>query len=140
MIRVEVVDAPIDAAAVLAAVASPAAGATALFLGTVRATPSAPGAEGREVVAIEYEAHRPLAEAEMRRRAEEAVRRFGLEGAAIVMRVGRLALGEASTAVAAAAAHRAEAFEACRFLLERLKESAPVWKKEVYRVDADPTG
>lgn len=114
---------PIDVAAVLAAVSGPRAGGTALFLGTTRGV-----TDGVVTVGLEYEAHEPLALAMLRELREEAVRRFALEGCAVVHRLGAVGVGEASIAVAASAPHRREAFAAAEWLLGRVKESVPVWK------------
>jgi molybdopterin synthase catalytic subunit len=108
-------------------VAGDDAGAVAVFLGTVRAHH-----RGRRVLHLEYEAYRSMAEAEMRRIGQEALRERGALRIALVHRTGRLERGEVSVAVAAAAAHRAEAFDACRAAMEDLKRTVPIWKKEVF--------
>lgn len=123
----EITDRPIDVAAVIAAVGDPAAGAVAMFLGTTRRRNA-----GRVVTRLEYEAHASMAIREMRRLGEEAIGRWGLTRVAMVHRVGVVALGEVSVAIAASAPHRGEAFAACRWLIDRLKEIAPIWKKEHY--------
>ncbi len=118
---------PLDAARVLGQVGDPGLGGTALFAGTVRS-----GAEDGPVVAIEYSAYEAMAEAEGARIIGEAEARW--PGARIVLRhrLGRVAAGETSVVVAAASAHRAEAFAACRHVIEEVKHRLPVWKKEVY--------
>ncbi len=118
-------DAPLDPRAVEALVASGGTGAVVTFTGQVRDHTG-----DRRVVRLEYEAYRPMAErvlGEIARRVEAKV-----PGArvAIAHRVGTLAVGEAAVVVAAAAPHRAEAFEACRRAIEALKADAPIWKKE----------
>ena len=100
-------------------------GAVALFLGTVRDHNA-----GRRVVRLEYSAHPEMAQAEMTRIAEEAGRRFEVSRVAIVHRVGSLDIGEVSVGVAVAAAHRADAVDACRFAIDTLKDRVPIWKKE----------
>jgi molybdopterin synthase catalytic subunit len=100
-------------------------GAVALFLGTVRDHNA-----GRRVVRLEYSAHPEMAHAEMTRIAEEARRRFEVSAVAIVHRVGSLDIGEVSVGVAVAAAHRADAVDACRFAIDTLKDRVPIWKKE----------
>jgi molybdopterin converting factor subunit 1 len=122
---VNIVRSPIDIAALQAAVADPGAGAVATFVGTTRNENS-----GRRVLRLEYEAYESMALSEMRKLAEEAGRRFGIIRAAITHRIGVVEIGEASVAIAVAAAHRAEAFDACRFLIDRIKEIVPIWKKE----------
>src|ERR1700689_1289822 len=104
---------------VRAAVADPAAGGIAFFAGAVRNEDS-----NREVCGLSYSAH-PSAEAELRRVAEEIAEKFRLHGVAVVHRVGDLAVG-----VAAACSHRAEAFDACRALIDDLKATAPIWKHQ----------
>ena len=102
-------------------------GALACFLGVVR-----DHARGRRVLHLDYEAYPPMAEVQMRLLFEEARARFGLERALVVHRTGRLAIGEASVAIVVATPHRAAAFDACRHLIDRLKETVPIWKKETY--------
>jgi molybdopterin synthase catalytic subunit len=121
-------DAPIDAGRLLAAVGDPAAGASVLFLGTTRNENA-----GRRVTRLEYEAFATMAVREMRRLARQAGRRWPLRRVAIVHRVGVVPVGEASVGIAVSAGHRAEAFEACHWLIDRLKELVPIWKKEHYR-------
>ncbi len=118
---------PIDLNELVAAVGDVAAGAIATFLGTTRATN-----QGREVLRLEYEAYTEMAEAELRRIGDEAARRWEITRVAIVHRVGVVPLGEASVAIAVSAPHRAEAIDACHFAIDRLKEVAPIWKKEYF--------
>ncbi len=117
--------APIDVAALERAVADPHAGAIVTFAGTTRAENA-----GRIVTRLEYEAYEPMALSEMRRLAREAGERWRIVRIAISHRIGLVDIGETSVAIAVAAAHRGEAFEACRFAIDRLKEVVPIWKKE----------
>lgn len=117
---------PIRVDALLDAVRHPGAGAVVLFLGTVRAH-----SRGRHVSRLEYEAYEALARKEMARIAEAASERWAVR-IAIVHRLGDLAIGEISVAVAVAAPHRREAFEAGRFTIDTLKQTVPIWKKEVW--------
>ena len=117
----------IDVAALERAVADPAAGATVTFAGTTRI-----GNAGRRVLRLEYEAYEAMALSEMRKLAQEAGERFTIVRIAIRHRVGVVEIGETSVAIAVSAAHRAEAFEACRFAIDRLKEIVPIWKKEYF--------
>jgi molybdopterin synthase catalytic subunit len=122
---------PIDTAAMIAMTAgvrTDASGALALFVGVVRAEESA----GRRLLALEYEAYPEMAEAQMAAVAAEMRRRWPVEGLAMVHRLGWLAVGEASVAVAVACGHRGEAFEACRFGIDTIKKVVPIWKKEVF--------
>ena len=117
----------IDVAALERAVANPAAGAIVTFAGTTRESNV-----GRRVIRLEYEAYESMALSEMRKLAREAGERWPIVRIAIQHRVGLVAIGETSVAIAVAAAHRAEAFEACRFAIDRLKEIVPIWKKEYF--------
>jgi molybdopterin synthase catalytic subunit len=101
------------------------AGAVVTFHGTVRNS-----SQGQTIEYLEYEAYRPMAEREMQRIVEEAAERFTAQCAAI-HRVGRLQVGETSVLVAVSSPHRAQAFEACRFVMDSIKQSVPIWKKEV---------
>lgn len=115
----------VDIEALERAVADPAAGATVTFAGMTRN-----GNAGRQVLKLEYEAYEPMALSEMRKLAEEAARRWRITRAAVTHRIGVVEIGEASVAIAVSAPHRAEAFSACRFLIDRIKEIVPIWKKE----------
>ncbi len=117
----------IDVAALEREVASAAAGAIVTFAGTTRQDNA-----GRKVIRLEYEAYEPMALSEMRKLAREAGRRWKIVRIAIAHRIGRVDIGETSVAIAVSAAHRAEAFEACRFAIDRLKEIVPIWKKEYF--------
>ncbi len=119
---------PLSEAAVTAAVVHPEAGGVVVFSGVVRNETG-----GRRVKFLEYEAHAPMAEAKMREIGEMVHARWpGVKAVAMAHRAGRLEIGEASVIIAVSAAHRAEAFEACRFAIDRLKETVPVWKKEYF--------
>jgi molybdopterin synthase catalytic subunit len=109
---------------VCAAVADPAAGGLALFAGAVRETD-----HDRDVTALSYSAH-PSGEAELRRVAEVIAEKFPVLGIAAVHRVGDLEIGDLAVVVAVACPHRAEAFDACRALIDLLKASVPIWKHQ----------
>jgi len=109
---------------VRAAVADPGAGGIALFAGTVRDTDHDQGVTG-----LSYTAH-PSAEAELRRVAGEIADKFGVVAVAAVHRVGDLGLGDLAVVVAVSCPHRAEAFDACRALIDELKASVPIWKHQ----------
>jgi molybdopterin synthase catalytic subunit len=117
---------PLDLGTLLAQVNSPAHGGTASFLGTVRDHHG-----GREVMGLEYSAYAPMAEAECARIVAEAQSRWPV-AVALQHRVGTLEIGDAAVAVAVAAAHRDEAFLACRYVIEELKRRVPIWKREVF--------
>ncbi len=137
-----VVSTPIDAAAVLARVASPDAGAVVTFHGTVRAHTA-----GRRVTHLEYEAYAPMAVRRMAEHGDELVRRHGLVGLAACHRTGRLEPGEVAVVVAASAPHRTAALAAIDEFIVRLKRDVPIWKKEHFEDGAvwvgtpdDPAG
>jgi molybdopterin synthase catalytic subunit len=109
---------------VRAAVADPGAGGLALFAGAVRDTD-----HDRGVTALSYSAH-PTAESELRRVAEAIAEKFPVLGIAAVHRVGDLEIGDLAVVVAVACPHRAEAFDACRALIDELKASVPIWKHQ----------
>lgn len=119
--------APIDVQELEQVVANPAAGAIVTFAGTTRRDNV-----GRRVLRLEYEAYEPMALSEMRKLALEAGQRWKIIRIAIRHRIGVVEVGETSVAIAVSAAHRAEAFEACRFAIDRLKEVVPIWKKEYF--------
>jgi molybdopterin synthase catalytic subunit len=121
---------PLDVRALEAELTRSEHGARVSFVGLTRET--SPG-DPRPVVALDYEAYEPMALAEMTAIADEARARFGPLHIALVHRIGRVAVGEASVAVVVAAPHRASAFDACRFAIDTLKERVSVWKREVYR-------
>jgi len=107
------------------AVTEPAMGGICLFLGVVRNH-----AEGAEVARLDYEAHESLAIDEMRRVLDRVGSEHPEVRLAAVHRIGRLAIGDVAVCVAAGAPHRAQAFEACRSAIDRIKETVPIWKKE----------
>lgn len=109
-------------------VSSPAVGAIVSFAGLVRNTN-----EGREVLALEYEAYAEMAEPLLAQIGDEIKARWPVEAVAIVHRVGRLAIGEASVVIAVASSHRQGAFEAGRYAIDRVKDMVPIWKKEVFQ-------
>ena len=117
---------PIRVDALLDAVRHPGAGAVILFLGTVREH-----SRGRHVERLEYEAYEALALTEMARIAGHAVDRWGVR-IAMAHRLGTLAIGDISVAIAVAAPHRRDAFEAGRFAIDTLKQTVPIWKKEIW--------
>ena len=117
---------PIDLARLVAAVEAPEAGGIATFTGLVRNHH-----QGRGVSRLEYSAYESMAEQEMRTILSEAESRWAVKVVA-THRLGTLEVGDVAVAVAAAGAHRAEAFEACRHVIEELKRRVPVWKREQY--------
>jgi len=124
---IEIVSSPIDAAAVTERVRSPHAGAVCTFLGTVRDL-----TDDRRTVALRYEAYPEMALKKMAELEDEARRRWPVIELALVHRVGDLDLGEVSVVVAVSCPHRGQAFEACRWLIDTLKEVVPIWKRETW--------
>jgi len=121
----DITAAPLDAAAVAAAVAQAGDGAVATFIGLVRRENA-----GRQVLWLDYEAYAPLALKAFGQIAGEAASQWPDARLAIHHRTGRIEIGEASVVIAAASPHRAEAFAACRYAIERIKQIAPIWKHE----------
>lgn len=124
---IELVSQPIDREAVIEHVASPVAGALVTFEGRVR-----DHARGKRVTSLFYEAYQEMALRQLREIGEEALNRWPLVKIGIVHRLGHLELGETSIFIAVSSVHRREAFEACRFIIDTIKEKVPIWKKEFY--------
>lgn len=123
---IDLVSEPIDVTQMIAT-DDPTSGGVVVFVGTVRNQTG-----GREVSRLEYEAYPAMAKAEMAKVAERACAEHGATSVDIVHRVGTLQLGEAAVAIVARAPHRAAAFDACRFAIDTLKQTVPIWKKEVF--------
>ncbi|RZU46290.1 molybdopterin synthase catalytic subunit [Streptomyces sp. BK022] len=119
-------DTPLSLDEVYGAVGDDAAGGTALFVGTVRDHDG-----GKSVSSLEYSAH-PSAGAELRRVAEEIAAEFPVRALAAVHRTGLLAIGDIAVITAVSCPHRAEAFAACRKLIDTLKHEVPVWKRQIF--------
>jgi len=117
---------PVDLAALIDRVSSPARGAVASFLGTVRNHNA-----GRSVLRLDYSSYEPMAEAECARIVAEAESRWDV-AVALEHRTGSLEIGGVAVAVAAASAHRDEAFLACRYVIEEVKRRVPIWKREYF--------
>lgn len=118
-------DAPIDPRALVSSVMRDSDGAYVLFEGVVRNHH-----EGKAVESIFYDAYRPMAEKEMDAIVREIGARYPQVALAVVHRLGRLFVGDSSIAIVASSPHRTEAFEACRMMIDRIKETVPIWKKE----------
>ena len=124
---IEITQEPLDSEAITAQVKSDTNGAVVTFLGTTRGNTG-----GRKVLHLEYEAYRPMADKKLAAIAEEMRRRFSVEDVAMAHRVGRLEVGETSLVVAVASPHRREAFAACQYSVDRIKQTVPIWKKEFF--------
>jgi molybdopterin synthase catalytic subunit len=131
-VLIELTGTSISTDAVLRAVADPRAGALLLFLGVVR-----DNARGHHVDHLVYEAYEALARRELEKIAAAVLERWPVTRLAIVHRIGRLGVGEPSVAVAVSAPHRQEAFEAGRYMIDTLKQTVPIWKKEVWERGAE---
>jgi len=123
--RFRVSSEPLEPASVADSLSADGCGAVATFVGLVRKSNA-----GREVLWLDYEAYAPLAEKTFQRIAEEARERWASSRLAIHHRTGRLSIGEPSIVIVAAAPHRGDAFSACRYAIERVKQIAPIWKHE----------
>ncbi len=122
-----ITDQPVSAERVLAHVGDDADGAVCVFVGVVR-----DHNHSRRVTAVHYSAYHDMAERVLAEIAAEAAARAGSERVAVVHRTGRLQVGEASVAIAVSSPHRAQAFDACRYVIEEIKQRLPVWKQEEY--------
>lgn len=118
---------PIDPEEVLKSVVNPLGGAEVLFLGRVRSE-----TDGREVVHLDYEAYGDMAQSELEDLVQQVRGANDVLGIAVSHRIGRLKVGEIAVAVAVSAEHRPEAFRACRWMIDKVKERVPIWKKECF--------
>jgi molybdopterin synthase catalytic subunit len=125
--RVEITDGVVPAAEIVAGIKAGSDGAVCVFDGIVR-----DNSRGRKTLHLDYEAYREMALEQMRALAGEAVAKFGVRDVTLVHRLGRLLVGETSVLVVVASAHRGAAFDACRWLIDTLKKTVPIWKKEQF--------
>ena len=125
--RIEITDAAIETTAITDEMKAGSDGAVCIFDGIVR-----DNTRGRKTLHLDYEAYREMALEQMRGLASEAVTRFGVRDVALVHRLGRLVIGETSVLIVVASAHRGAAFDACRWLIDTLKKTVPIWKKEQF--------
>lgn len=124
---IQISSSPLNINACIDAVTSPECGGIDVFIGTVRDSTS-----GKKVLRLEYEAYESMALKEMHKIADEAMRKWPIQRIVMHHRTGILRVGEAAVIIAVAAPHRHAAFEACRFIIDTLKETVPIWKKEVF--------
>ncbi len=127
MIDIQLLATPLDVQECIQRVEHPASGGTAVFIGTVR-----DNTKGKPVIRLEFEAYKPMAIAEMQKIAETVAQRWSALKVAIHHRTGCLNIGEIAVVIAVATPHRKAAFEACEYAIDTLKETVPIWKKEVF--------
>ena len=123
----------IDPAKAIERVSHPESGGLGVFIGTVRSNPAAPQRRDREVVRLEYEAHPTLAADRLRAVCADAKDKWGLTDVIALHRTGACDVGDVTVVIACSAPHRAEALDACRYIIDTIKETVPIWKREVYR-------
>ena len=128
MIDIQILSTPLSIAACEAFVASPEAGGTVVFIGTVRNKTAS-----KTVTRLEFEAYEPMAVLEMEKIASRALSEFSVLKISIHHRVGVLDIGEVPVVIAVSAPHRGAAFDACEFCIDELKKTVPIWKKEVFQ-------
>src|ERR1700736_5768519 len=116
----------LDRDALVAAVSHPSVGGIVVFEGVVR-----DNARGKQVRYLEYDVYPEMAVQQIREIVDEAERRWGVERVAVAHRVGKLEIGEVSVIIVVGSPHRGEAFDACRYIIDTLKTTVPIWKKEV---------
>jgi len=126
-IDLKISDSPLDILACIGLVSRPESGGIDVFIGTVRNA-----TQGKTVECLEFEAYESMAIREMRKIAEQAFERWPVQSIAIHHRTGVLQVGEVAVVIAVGAAHRGAAFEACRYAIDTLKQTVPIWKKEVF--------
>jgi len=124
---IEITDQPIDKNKIISAAESLEAGALNVFIGTVRAKTA-----NKKVIRLEYECYEPMAVSEIEKIFKEASQRWPILKVAISHRIGILQLGNEAVVLAVSTPHRKESFEACQFIIDTLKQTVPIWKKEVY--------
>ncbi len=125
--EVRIVREAIDSQETLARAKQASDGAAVIFDGTVR-----DNTRGRRTLYLDYEAYEPMALKQMESLAADALKRFEVRSASIIHRIGRLEIGETSVLIVVAAAHRGAAFDACRWIIDMLKKTVPIWKKEYF--------
>ncbi|MCB0700208.1 MAG: molybdenum cofactor biosynthesis protein MoaE [Chitinophagaceae bacterium] len=127
MIEVKIQTDTLDVNGCINRVMSADCGGIDVFIGTVRNT-----TKGKQVVELEFEAYEPMAIKEMNKLAEQAMKKWPVQKVVIHHRVGVLQIGEIPVVIAVSAAHRDAAFDACRYIIDTLKQTVPIWKKEVF--------
>ncbi len=126
-IQIQILPTPLNIQSAIDWVMSPETGGIDIFIGTVRNA-----TKGKQVVRLEFEAYEPMALAELEKLVKQAFEKWPVQKALIHHRTGVLQAGEVPVIIAVAAAHRAAAFEACRYIIDTLKQTVPIWKKEIF--------
>jgi molybdopterin synthase catalytic subunit len=127
MIDIKISNEALDIQSCIDWVMSPECGGIDVFIGTVRNA-----TKGKKVIRLEFEAYEPMAVSEMKKIAEQAMAKWPVKDIAIHHRVGVLEIGEVPVVIAVSAAHRDAAFDACRYAIDTLKQTVPIWKKEFF--------
>jgi molybdopterin synthase catalytic subunit len=127
MIDIKISTEPLNIQACIDAVMSPESGGIDVFIGTVRNA-----TKGKQVVRLEFEAYEKMAVSELNKIAEDVIKRWPVHKIVIHHRTSVLEVGEVPVVIAVSAAHRAAAFDACRYTIDTLKQTVPIWKKEVF--------
>lgn len=127
MIDIQIFDEPLDTGHCVELASNPSSGGNTAFIGTVRNQ-----TKGKKVVRLEFESYIPMAISEMRKIADEVKKRWDAYSIVMHHRVGVLAVGEIAVIIVVATPHRAAAFEACQYAIDTLKETVPIWKKEIF--------
>ena len=127
MIDIQIKEEPLSSDECLNKVSDPRAGGTTVFVGTVRNQ-----TKGKSVIRLEFEAYAPMAEKEMRKIADHVIKKWEAIHISIHHRVGVLAVGEVPVIIAVSTPHRQASFEACQYTINTLKETVPIWKKEIF--------
>lgn len=127
MIDIKLTESPLDVPACIQWVMSPECGGIDVFIGTVRNA-----TKGKKVLRLEFEAYKPMALKEMQKIADQAVERWPVQRILLHHQTGTLQVGDVPVVIAVAAAHRDAAFEACRYIIDTLKQTVPIWKKEFF--------
>jgi molybdopterin synthase catalytic subunit len=125
---IELTSHPIDSAKIIAAASAQQAGAVNVFIGTVRNQTA-----GKAVTKLEYEAYEPMAVSEIQKVVDTTKAKWSLTGWAVSHRTGTLMPGEVAVVVAVSTPHRKDSFEACQFIIDTLKKTVPIWKKEFFQ-------
>ncbi|MBX2815364.1 MAG: molybdenum cofactor biosynthesis protein MoaE [Saprospiraceae bacterium] len=125
--NIQLFDQPLDPALARQQVEDPSCGGVVLFVGNVRNA-----TQGKEVLRLEFESYRPMALREMEKIAIESLERFRIHKMSIHHRLGTLQIGESAVIIAVSAPHRKAAFKACAYAIDTLKETVPIWKKEIF--------